>query len=84
MLRALIPAVALVVLPAGVSSAPDGAETFKARCAKCHTARSMRAAVAKTPATERAANLDRFLAEHYAPDPAERKLIVEYLVAPRR
>lgn len=84
MFRILVPALALAGLAQPAWAAPEGAEAFKARCAKCHTARSMRAAVAKMPAAERAAQLDRFLAEHYAPDPAERKAIAEYLLAARR
>jgi mono/diheme cytochrome c family protein len=78
MLRILIPSLALIV-PAA-AAATDGAAAFKQRCSKCHTARSMRAAVAKKPAAERAANLDRFLADHYAPDAAERAAIVDYLL----
>lgn len=84
MFRILIPALALAALAQPASAAPDGGEAFKARCAKCHTVRSMRAAVARMPASERAANLERFLADHYAPDPAERKAIAEYLLATRR
>lgn len=84
MLRILVPALALAALAPPTAAAPDGAEAFKTRCAKCHTARSTRAAVAKMPASERAAHLERFLAEHYAPDAGERRAIAEYLLAPRR
>jgi mono/diheme cytochrome c family protein len=77
--RIALPALALVlVAPAAVAA--DGERAFKDRCAKCHTARSMRAAVARKPPADRAAELDRFLATHYAPDPAERAAIVAYLL----
>jgi mono/diheme cytochrome c family protein len=79
--RIALPVMALVltIIPPGATAA-DGEQAFKDRCAKCHTARSMRAVVARKPLADRAAELDRFLVAHYAPDPAERAAIVQYLL----
>lgn len=78
---------ALALLPLAPHAATvdaDGERAFKGRCAKCHTARSLRSGLAKRPAQEREPYLVRFLSDHYAPDPAERAAIVAYLLRQTR
>jgi len=62
-------------------AAPDGAAAYAQACAECHRtpARFMRRYLEMPPA-ERAAALDRFLPDHYAPDPAQRAAIVAWLM----
>lgn len=62
-------------------AAPDGAAAYAQACAECHRtpARFMRRYL-DMPLAERAAALDRFLPDHYAPDPAQRAAIVAWLM----
>jgi hypothetical protein len=54
-------------------------QIFAARCAKCHTIEKLAPALSRRSPEARGAFLDRFLSRHYAPDPAERKAIIELL-----
>jgi cytochrome c5 len=83
--RILAAAGALVVLAGSTLSQaqepPAGEALFKQKCTTCHPATKPLAAVAKMPARARAARLENFLPSHFAPDAAQRKPIIEYLLA---
>ncbi|MCC7548479.1 MAG: hypothetical protein IT532_12000 [Burkholderiales bacterium] len=70
------------VLMATMSSAAaqDGAALFRSKCTACHDEAKVMAGVRKIEAAERPERLEQRLASHFAPDPAAREKIIEYLV----
>jgi mono/diheme cytochrome c family protein len=77
---------ALVALAAGnvevrAQEPASGEALFRQKCTVCHPAQRAMEGVAKLPAADRAARLEKFLASHFAPDAAQRKAIAEYLLA---
>jgi cytochrome c553 len=68
--------------PPARAQAPDGEAAYREACASCHRTpvRFMRRYLDMTPA-QRQAELDRFLAGHYAPDAAQRGAIIAWLEA---
>jgi hypothetical protein len=54
-------------------------QLFAMRCAKCHTVEKLTPGLSRRSSEARSAFLERFLSRHYAPDPAERKAIIELL-----
>ncbi len=62
------------------ASAEDGAALFKSKCTACHNETKVMAGVRKIPEAERPARLEQRLSAHFAPDPAQRKAIVDHLV----
>lgn len=62
------------------ASAEDGAALFKSKCTACHNEAKVMAGVRKIPEAERPERLEQRLSAHFAPDPAQRKAIVDYLV----
>ncbi len=60
--------------------AEDGAALFKSKCAACHSEAKVVSGVRKIAEPDRPARLDQKLAGHFAPDPAQRKDIVKYLL----
>ncbi|WP_372624223.1 hypothetical protein [Falsiroseomonas sp.] len=83
MIRFALLAAALPLLPAAPAAAqPAGEAAFQETCASCHRtpSRFMRRYVDMNPA-ERQAQLDRFLAGHYAEDATKRAGIIAWLEA---
>jgi mono/diheme cytochrome c family protein len=81
-------AIVLLALTAPTAPAlaqPSGEAIYAEDCASCHRTpgRVMRRFLEK-PAAEREAALDRFLAEHHAPDQARRRSLVAWLLASER
>jgi len=64
----------------GSASAEDGAALFKSKCTACHNEEKVMAGVRKISEAERSERLAQRLSAHFAPDAAQRKAIVEYLV----
>jgi cytochrome c5 len=60
--------------------AADGQQLVKSKCTTCHTETKAIEGVRKVDATKRAAYFEKFLGAHFAPDPAQRAAIVEYLI----
>ncbi|NWG86484.1 MAG: hypothetical protein HXY26_03070 [Hydrogenophilaceae bacterium] len=58
---------------------PDGKQVFKDRCALCHTVRKLAPELCEKLPAQRRDFLERYLASHHAPDPAERKAVRDYL-----
>jgi hypothetical protein len=79
-MRRLILVAAAAAAFCGPAAAQDGGAAFKAKCTSCHTQKKVLDGVRKKPEAERLAHLERFLPGHFAPDPAERKAIADYLV----
>jgi cytochrome c551/c552 len=70
----------VVVCGQGAARAQDAGALFKAKCTACHTQKKVLDGVRKKPEADRLAHLEKYLAGHFAPDPAERKAICEHLV----
>ncbi len=68
-------------LPALADSVADGEALAKSKCSVCHPVTKAVAGARKVPEAERAAHLDKFLSTHFANDAAQRKAIVDYLMA---
>jgi mono/diheme cytochrome c family protein len=81
LLLALLLGFGVSVIGAYAQDAANGEALFKQKCTTCHTAKKVLTGVRKTAASERAAHLEKFLPTHFAPDPAQRKAIADYLVA---
>jgi len=79
MQRLILVAVASALL-CGPAAAQDGGAAFKTKCVACHSEKKVMDGVRKKPEAERLAHLEKFLPGHFAPDPAEREAIAEYLV----
>jgi len=60
--------------------AEDGAALFKSKCTACHNEAKVMAGVRKLPEPDRAARLEQKLASHFAPDPDQRRAIVDHLL----
>lgn len=60
--------------------AQDGAALFKNKCTACHNEAKVMGSVRKMPEADRPARLEQHLAGHFAPDPAQRRAIVEHLL----
>jgi len=58
----------------------DGRKLFSQRCALCHSVRKPVAALRNRLPADREDFLQRFLVSHHAPDPAERKAVIAYLI----
>jgi cytochrome c551/c552 len=69
-----------VVCGQGAAWAQDAEALFKAKCSACHSQKKLLDGVRKKPEAERLAHLEKHLTGHFAPDPAERKALCEYLV----
>lgn len=79
--------VALAAAPALASDPPvaAGEAAYAEACASCHrTPTRVLRRYAEMAPQERAAALDRFLADHYAPDAAKRAAIIAWLTSDRR
>jgi mono/diheme cytochrome c family protein len=74
-------ALALLAALAGPAVAEDGEQLFKAKCNSCHGAKKVLDGVRKVEADKRQTHFDKFLAGHFASDPAQRQAIVDYLIA---
>jgi cytochrome c5 len=74
-------ALALLAALAGPAVAEDGEQLFKSKCNSCHGANKVLDGVRKVEADKRQAHFDKFLASHFASDPAQRQAIVSYLIA---
>jgi hypothetical protein len=79
-----LPAILLasgMVVGAAQAAQPLDGSLFKQKCTACHTAAKVLAGVRKIEPPQRDAHLEKFLATHNAPDPAQRSAIVSYLAA---
>ncbi len=70
-----------MALPAFADSVAEGEALAKSKCGVCHPVTRAVAGARKVPEAERAAHLDKFLSTHFANDAAQRKAIVDYLMA---
>ena len=80
-LLALLFGFCVSIAGAHAQDAANGEALFKQKCTTCHTAKKVLTGVRKTSAADRSAHLEKFLPTHFAPDPAQRKAIADYLVA---
>jgi cytochrome c len=71
---------ALVAL-IGSASAADGEQLFKSKCSSCHGQQKVLDGVRKVPQDQRGAHFEKFLTGHHCPDDAQRKAVLEYLLA---
>jgi hypothetical protein len=62
------------------AGAADADKLFKSKCTTCHTDKKALDAARKVDEDKRAGHFEKFLSTHFAPDPAERAAIVDYLV----
>ena len=80
---AVVVGVATVAAQADVqagSAAANGHQTFVQTCSRCHRPGVLPGERARGLANpQRRAQLDRFLSRHYARDPAQRAIIIDYL-----
>jgi mono/diheme cytochrome c family protein len=58
-----------------------GENAFNQRCLGCHTLSEIEQRLAGRPAADCVRHLEPFLAQHHAPDPAEREAILAWLDA---
>lgn len=85
-LSALVLAAVMVVLATPFGAISQPAQTspealFQSRCATCHSLTRAVRPLRALPEVERRKRLEALLANHHAPDPKERALMVDYLVA---
>jgi cytochrome c2 len=80
-LLALLFGLCVSIAGAYAQDAANGEALFKQKFTTCHTAKKVLTGVRKTAAADRSAHLENFLPSHFAPDPAQRKAIADYLVA---
>jgi mono/diheme cytochrome c family protein len=61
-------------------AAGEAEAAYASACAKCHSPRAIAAWIRKEPdAARRETWLEGYLQKHYAPDAAQRKLVIEHI-----
>ncbi|MBL8534288.1 MAG: hypothetical protein JNL33_10600 [Betaproteobacteria bacterium] len=68
-------------LPTWADDEPSaGEQLVKSKCVSCHNTQRLTQLVARTPAPDRAARLERHLPGHFMPDEAQRQSVIPYLL----